>query len=202
MRILLDGFYRGCGALAAVFLVAIAVAVLLQVGANLLDWALALVTGRPLGLMVPSYAEFTGFFLSASSFLALAYTLGHGGHIRVSLVVSRLKGRARRGAELAVCLLGTILSGYFTYYAVDLTYDSWRFNDLSSGIVPAPLWIPQGSMAIGLLALTAALAEEAVRVLKGDMPLYVAGDDAEIPKEAAKSGAGTSDGAPDKAFAE
>lgn len=198
MRILLDGFYRGCGVLAAVFLVAIAVAVLLQVGANLLDWALALVTGRPLGLMVPSYAEFTGFFLSASSFLALAYTLGHGGHIRVSLVVSRLKGRARRGAELAVCLLGTILSGYFTYYAVDLTYDSWRFNDLSSGIVPAPLWIPQGSMAIGLLALTAALAEEAVRVLKGDMPLYVAGDDAEIPKEAAKPG----DGAPDKAFAE
>lgn len=198
MRILLDGFYRGCGVLAAILLVAIAVAVLLQVGANILDWALALVTGRPLGLLVPSYAEFTGFFLSASSFLALAYTLGHGGHIRVSLVVSRLKGRARRGVELVVCLLGTILSGYFTYYAVDLTYDSWRFNDLSSGIVPAPLWIPQGSMAIGLLALTAALAEEAVRVLKGGMPLYVAGDDAEIPKEAAKTG----DGAPDKAFAE
>ncbi len=198
MRAILDALYRGSGILAAVFLVAICGAVLLQVGANLLDSAITLVTGWPLGLMIPSYAEFTGFFLSASSFLALAYTLGRGGHIRVSLIVSRVKGRARLAVELAICLLGMLLSGYFAYYAVDLTYDSWRFNDLSSGIVPAPLWVPQGAMALGLLVLTIALIDEAVRVLKGGLPLYVAGDDAEIPKEAAKSG----DGTPDKAFAE
>ncbi len=202
MRAILDGLYRGSGILAAVFLVAICGAVLLQVGANVIDWVIARIAGQPLGLMIPSYAEFTGFFLSASSFLALAYTLGHGGHIRVSLVISRIKGRARRGVELTICLLGILLSGYFAYYAVDLTYDSWRFNDLSSGIVPAPLWLPQGAMAVGLLVLTVALIDEAVRVLKGGMPLYVAGDDAEIPKDLAQPGALSGDGAPDKAFAE
>ena len=79
MRRLLDLIYRASGAVAALFLVAICVVVLLQVGANLIDALIKLFGGEPLGLVIPSYAEFAGFFLAGSSFFALAYTLRSAG---------------------------------------------------------------------------------------------------------------------------
>ena len=98
LRRALDALYRLSGALAALFLVAICAIVLLQVGANCIDKIAEWTTGAPIGLVVPSYAEFAGFFLAASSFLALAWTLRHGGHIRVSLFV-RPRWPAGRGAR-------------------------------------------------------------------------------------------------------
>ncbi|MEE8189251.1 MAG: TRAP transporter small permease subunit, partial [Kiloniellales bacterium] len=100
MRGFLNLLYRGSGALAAMFLAAICGIVLLQVGANLIDKLVGWFGGEPPGLLVPSYAEFTGFFLASASFLALAYTLREGGHIRVSLLIQHLSGRRRRAIEI------------------------------------------------------------------------------------------------------
>jgi TRAP-type C4-dicarboxylate transport system permease small subunit len=172
LRRALDLLYRASGALAAVFLVLIAVAVLLQVGANLIDAVLALVTGSAIGLVVPSYAEFTGFFLAASSFLALAYALKAGAHIRVGLAIGRLPGRARQVVEAWCCLSGAAISGYFAAYTLFLVLESWEFNDRAIGMVPVPLWIPQASVALGLIVLTIALLDELVTVLRGGQPAY------------------------------
>ena len=32
---------------------------------------------------------------------------------------------------------------YFTCHAVQMTYESWRFNDMAQGVLAMPLWIPQ-----------------------------------------------------------
>lgn len=172
MRAALELLYRASGALAAVLLAAICVIVLLQVGANLIDKIVGWTGGTPPGLLIPSYSEFAGFFLAAASFLALAYTLRSGDHIRVSLIIHNLPPRVRRGIELWCTAVGGSLTGYFTWYASWLVWDSLRFNDLSPGIVPVPLWIPQAPVAIGLAVLTVALADEFVRVLRGGSPTY------------------------------
>ena len=72
MRRSLDALYRLSGALAAVFLAGICLLVVLQVGANIIDAIIRQVSGEPLGLLVPSYAEFTGFFLVAATFFCCA----------------------------------------------------------------------------------------------------------------------------------
>lgn len=172
MRAVLDMLYRASGALAAVLLAAIGGIVLLQVGANLTDKIVGWAGGTPPGLLIPSYSEFAGFFLAAASFLALAYTLRAGGHIRVSLVIHNLPPLARRGIELWCTAVACSLTGYFAWYASRLVWDSLRFNDLSPGIVPVPLWIPQAPVAVGLAVLTIALADEFVRVLRGGLPTY------------------------------
>jgi len=172
MRAALDMLYRASGALAAVLLAAIGGIVLLQVGANLIDKIVGWVGGTPPGLLIPSYSEFAGFFLAAASFLALAYTLRAGGHIRVSLVIHNLPPRARWGIELWCTAVASALTGYFAWYASRLVWDSLRFNDLSPGIVPVPLWIPQAPVAVGLVVLTIALVDELVRVLRGGSPTY------------------------------
>ena len=176
LRRALDALYRLSGALAALFLVAICVVVLLQVGANIVDKIAKWTTGTAIGLVVPSYAEFAGFFLAASSFLALAYTLRHGGHVRVSLFVRRFAGGPRRALELWCTGVAALLAGYFAYFAIRLVYDSWRFGDLSPGLVPVPIWIPQTSLALGLVILAIALLDEFAVVLRGHEAAYMAAE--------------------------
>lgn len=172
MRVLLDVVYRASGALAAALLAAICVIVLLQVGANLIDKMAAWAGATPPGLLIPSYSEFAGFFLAAASFLALAYALRAGDHIRVSLVIHHLPPKARRASELWCTGAAGLLTGYFAWHTLRLIGESWRFNDLSPGIVPVPLWIPQTPVALGLVILTVALADDFVRILRGGSPAY------------------------------
>ncbi|MEM8791720.1 MAG: TRAP transporter small permease subunit [Pseudomonadota bacterium] len=172
MRQLLDRLYAVSGAIAALFIVAICAIVLLQVGFNLVDRIAQLVTGRAIGLVVPSYAEFAGFFLAAASFFALADTLSSGNHIRVNLVIQRVPERQRPLIEAWSCLLGALVSGYFTFWAGNLVWESFEFGDLSPGIIAVPLWLPQLSMALGLLCLTICFIDLFVQVCRGEQPSY------------------------------
>jgi TRAP-type C4-dicarboxylate transport system permease small subunit len=172
LRQALDLLYRVSGGLAAAFLVAICAIVLVQVALNLIDKLVALIGGEPPGLLIPSYAEFAGFFLAASSFLALAYTLREGSHIRVSLLIQHIEGPRRRAIELWCLLVCALLTGYFTFYLGRLILESLEFGDVSPGMVPVPLWIPQSAMELGLVVLTVALVDEFCRVLRGRAPSY------------------------------
>ncbi len=151
----LDRLYDYSGALAAAFLVLICVLVSVQVVFNLTTKLF----GTSVALTIPSYAEIAGFFLAAASFLALAYTLMRGGHIRVTLVLSYLPKTARlvfEVAGLAVCAATAI---YATWFMALLVLESVKFADLSPGIVAIPLWIPQLSLAVGLGIFALALCD-------------------------------------------
>ncbi|MDC0738908.1 TRAP transporter small permease [Cognatishimia sp. SS12] len=172
MRRSLDMIYKGAGALAALFILAIVVLVSAQVVLNLADKIAAALTGRGLGLTIPSYSDFTGFFLAAASFLALAYTLRVGGHIRVTLITGRLPVRLARAAEIAVTAIALLMSGYASWYMALLAYESYEFGDQSSGMISVPLWLPQLPVVIGLMVLTLALLDEIVALLQGRAPSW------------------------------
>jgi len=177
MRSALDRLYALSGALGAAFLVAICLVVLGQVGCNAIDAAIQLFGGEPIGLVIPSYAEFAGFFLAAASFLALAHTLRAGAHIRVLLVLQRLPAGVQRLAEYWCVLAGLFVSGYFAWYTWRLVAESLEYNDLSPGIVPVALWIPQSAMALGLSVLAVAFLDELVGLLRGRRPSYAQSED-------------------------
>lgn len=159
MRKLLDGAYRLAGYAAAASLVLIFSMVFLQVSARLLDVAMRAVGLPPIGFIVPSIAEICGFLLASASFLALAYTLTIGGHIRVGILVGRLPAGTKRFVETLTGLVAAALAFYFTYAVGALALKSWRFNDVSYGFVPVPLWLPQGVMTLGLALLGIALID-------------------------------------------
>lgn len=177
LRSALDRLYLASGWIAASFLLAIFAVVLGQVLLNLIDVLLRWTLGKPVGLLIPSYAEFAGFFLGAASFFALAYTLKQGGHIRVTLVIQHLPAGLRRAIEIWCCGVGSAVSGYFTFWIARLTEESWRFGDVSYGLVPIPLWLPQLAMTLGALVLTVALLDELQRVARGKPPSYDQGED-------------------------
>lgn len=173
LRRSLDRLYLGSAWLAAGFIAAICLLVVSQVGLNLLDRVSSMLTGEAIGLTIPSYADFTGFFLAAASFLALAYTLRQGGHIRVTLVIAHLGRRARHILEIWCLLLATAVTLYFSWYTFSLTRESFIYNDLSPGMVAVPIWIPQSALLVGLVILSIALVDELTAALRGRTPSYV-----------------------------
>ena len=160
MRAALDRLYRASGVLAGFFLVCIGVMTLAQIG------------GRLLGVAARSFDDFAGFAMAASFFLGLAWTMRCGEHIRVSLLLHHLQGGARRAMETICLAVSLFLCGYFAYYAVDMAWTSYRLNDVSQGLVGVPLWIPQIGMALGLVVLAIALADDLLVSIGGGGPSY------------------------------
>lgn len=160
LRRFLDGLYLATGYLAGLFLIAI----------FLLMMALSI--GRPLGINIQSGDDFTAWSLAALGFLGLAHTFKSSELIRMGLLVEKLHGRPRQVMELIALSIGTFLVGFMTWAAVTMTYDSWLLNDLSSGVISVPLWIPQLSFSIGSLVLLIAFIDELVHVALGGFPRY------------------------------
>ncbi|MFH1554157.1 MAG: TRAP transporter small permease [Pseudomonadota bacterium] len=160
IRKFLDGLYLLSGILAGCFLVAI----------FLLMMALSL--GREVGLNVPAGDDFASWSMAAMAFLGLAHTFKHGEMIRVGLILERLRGPKRRYLELFCLLVGVSFIGYFALSATRLTYDSYRFFDISQGVIAVPLWIPQSGYTLGLWVLLIAMLDELIHVLRGNAPRY------------------------------
>lgn len=163
----LDGLYSAGGILAAVALFGIFALILLQVIANCIDFASRLLTGTAIGLAVPSYTDFSGFLLVGASFLALAATFRAGGHIRVSLILQALPSYVRRITNVVCALLAGGLTLYMSWYCWELVMDSIEFGDVSSGLIPVPLWIPQSVMALGVSVLGVAVCDSLLAGLMG-----------------------------------
>lgn len=172
MRRMLDGLYAVSGWAAALCIVAITALVAAQVSLNLADKVLGGLGLPRLGVTIPSYSDFTGFFLAAASFLALAATFRAGGHIRVTLLTSRLKGPIGRLVEVCAVALAAAAALYFTWFTALLVLESHEFNDMSSGMVAVPIWIPQTAMLAGLAVLSVALIDELAALLRGEPPSY------------------------------
>ncbi|MFK5926687.1 MAG: TRAP transporter small permease [Desulfuromusa sp.] len=168
----LDKLYLASGWLAAASISVICLLVLCQVCLNAVDRLSGLLTGSAIGLTIPSYADFTGFFLAAASFLALAYTLREGGHIRVTLILTRLNEKLRHIFEIWSLLFCSAVAVYFTWYTFLLIRESYTYKDLSSGMIAVPIWIPQSTMLIGLLVLSIALIDTLISVILGNQPGY------------------------------
>jgi TRAP-type C4-dicarboxylate transport system permease small subunit len=170
MRGALNAIYKGSGLLAGFFLVAIAVLSLLQIGERLLGFA------------AHSYDEFAGYCMAASSFLGLAWTLRGNDHIRMTLAIGHARGRLRQALEIFCLVVAAGITGYFGWMSVSMAWLSFTLNDVSQGLVPIHLWIPQSGMALGLVVVTLAFADDLLVAAFGGMPSY---ERAEAEKAAA-----------------
>jgi TRAP-type C4-dicarboxylate transport system permease small subunit len=157
---LLDRLYAAGAVLAAAFMVLIAALTLAQV------------IGRLIGVLVPDAGDLAGYAMAASIFLALAHTFRSGGHIRVNLLLTHVGLRLRHALECWCLAVLAAIGALFAGVSVKLVLDSYAFGDVSTGMVPIPLWIPQISMAIGALLFEVAVIEELVRVFRGHEPRY------------------------------
>lgn len=171
LRRALDGIYLYAGYAAGFFLFVIFVIMMVMS------------VGRQFALNIPAGDDFASWCMAAMAFLGLAHTFKRGEMIRVGLLLERLHGRKKQVAEIVALGIATAFVLYFTRHAAQMTYDSWRFNDMAQGVVALPLWIPQLGFVGGLAILSIALIDELVNVMRGRRPSYEKGSPDETPEQ-------------------
>ena len=129
--------YRLSGYIAAVFLILIATFILTGIAS------------RIFGFYIRGLAEYSGYSMAASSFLALAYTFGEKGHIRITLFLEKSKEKIRKLLELWCLFVASFFSGFLSYYFIKMLIISIQFGERSEGADEIYIWIPQLSVAIG-----------------------------------------------------
>ena len=155
MRRFLNALYDGAAWLGAIGMVGTLVSVLAGVLDRQFAWSLR---GTDM---------YAGYFMAGSGFLALAHTLKKGEHIRVTLILNALKGKARRALEIWALGAATLLALLFAYYSIKLSINSFEYNDISTGNDATPLWIPQITMGVGAVILAIAFIDELVLEILG-----------------------------------
>lgn len=145
---ILNHLYKGCLILSGLFFVSVALL-------NIYD-----LFAPFLGHTPRSANEFSGYCMGASAFLAMGYTLRSNEHIRVNIIIRLLPQQTQRILNFIASLIAIALTGYLTWFSIDLTLDSWIYYDVSQGLIALPLWIPQSSMAIGCLVFLLATVEQ------------------------------------------
>lgn len=151
----LDALYDGAAWLAALSMLGLLAMVLLSI------------LGRQLHFHLPGTDAYAGYMMAAAGFLSLAHTFKRGEHIRVTLLLSSLRGATRRAFELWSLAAASVLAGLAAYYSCRLSWQSYAFHDISTGNDATPLWIPQLAMATGSVILAIALVDEFVLELRG-----------------------------------
>ena len=171
MRRFLNFLYDAAAWLAALAMIGVLVMVLTSI------------IGRLLHFHLQGTDAYAGYSMAVAGFLALAHTLKKGEHIRVTLLIGRLQGSARRAMEMWSLSVAVVLAALFAYYACRLVWQSHEFNDMSTSNDATPLWIPQLSMAVGAVILLIAFIDEWVLELLGQRSHEGQGDDEALHNE-------------------
>ena len=129
--------YRLSGYIAAFFLILVAVFILTGI------------TSRLFNFYIRGLAEYSGYCMAASSFLALAYTFGEKGHIRITLFLEKSNKNIRRLLELWCLSIATFFSGFLSFYFIKMLIISFNFQERSEGADEILIWIPQVTVALG-----------------------------------------------------
>ena len=162
VRTALEALYRWTAYLGAFFIVGIGLLITAQV------------VGRETGVQVKGADDITAWSVVAAGFLPLAHTYRLNGQIRVTLLIERFSGTTRTVLELVVLGVALFLVGFLCFSAFDMTWDSYRFGDLSQGLIVIPIWIPQISIGVGTLVLVIAIIDDVISTMLGRLPSYVA----------------------------
>ncbi len=150
MRRYLDQLYLFCGWLAALCFI------------GLLAMVLMGIIDRYIPMPFKGTDAYSGYFMAAAGFLALAYTFRKGEHIRVNLLSNALTGKKRFAIEIWALLVGVFLTGLMAFYSIKFTLASKALRDISTSMDATPLWIPQIPMVIGCVVMFIAMVDALV----------------------------------------
>lgn len=94
--------------------------------------------------------EYSGYLYLGVVFLGLGYTFDENGHIRISLITSRLNKNKNRIIDIIVSIILLCILCYGIYYGYLYMYDSYEMEMVSESVSETPIYLTQIPMVIGL----------------------------------------------------
>ncbi len=119
---------------------------------------------RYLGISMNGLSSYAGYCMAASTFLGLSHALMTGSHIRIE-TISKLLGPKRFYLDLFAFGAGVLIALWFARYACAMVYTTLVLHDVSTDMDATPLWIPQATMAIGVVLFSLAMIDNFMTLL-------------------------------------
>jgi len=107
--------------------------------------------------------EMGGYLLVSITFMGLAYTWKEKGHVRVSLLISRLPDKLAHLLRFIMFILATVFTLPLMKACYDLVSDSLLFESRSGSWLRTPLAYPQTILLIGAILLFLQLVAEIIK---------------------------------------
>ena len=114
------------------------VAALVILGIMLLGVA-QIASRKLLNLPIPGYIDFIEIVMTLFAFIGLAYTERLGGHIRMEVILGRLKGRTLFALELFGVVLAIVIVAILMWYGFTHFLRAWQIGDTTID-ASLPLW--------------------------------------------------------------
>ena len=114
--------------------------------------------------------DISGFGVVFWTFIAAAYTMKVGAHIRMRTFVSKLPRRAQGVLEIIVYCLALVYISVLLVFFLNLFVESWTLQARCSAGLMAPLWIPQSIVVFGLFMLWLQTLVMGIRSITGLTP--------------------------------
>lgn len=107
--------------------------------------------------------EYTGYLMVAITFLALSYTLKEKGHIRMTLLHSVVKGKARVFLDIYAFIVGFAICAVITYTTSQFFWGSVVSQTRSMHVSGTYLAVPQFFMPLGFFMMSVQFLAEITR---------------------------------------
>jgi TRAP-type C4-dicarboxylate transport system permease small subunit len=109
--------------------------------------------------------EFSAYMLVALSYLGLAYTWRQGGHVRITILISRLPYKMANWVRLGGLVLVLIFMLEMDRVGYKMIAYALQMNMKSSTFLMVPLFWPQLTVFIGFVLLTLLVGGDIIRAM-------------------------------------
>ena len=122
---------------------------------------------RKLAFSVPGLYETTELFVVAMVFLGMSYVMHRGRHVRVNLLVDRLRWPWADIVHILVLALSIFVFALILWQSSKAAYTAWAIGEVRSGLIKYPVWPAKIFVCIGVAVLWARLVVELARAGSG-----------------------------------
>jgi len=129
---------KGLATVGAIFILLMAIYITADVGGRYL-----------FNSPVPAAFEIAKTLMAFIAFLALAYTLSRGGHLRLGFVYQRFGPRGQAVVDILSSFIGLILFGVITWQAAGWAWEAWQTKEYMEGILKIPYFPAKVGFTIG-----------------------------------------------------
>jgi TRAP-type C4-dicarboxylate transport system permease small subunit len=116
--------------------------------------------------------DFTTYCLVGATFIGSPYVLLTRGHVNVDVLPHYLNQRARYWLALVSILMSLAFCAVMTVLTFNFWHEAWTQKWVSDTMWRARLWIPYGTMPIGLGLITLQYVVDLISLLTGRDPPF------------------------------
>lgn len=93
--------------------------------------------------------EYSGYLYLALVCFGFGYTFLKDGHIRITVLTSRLSTKASSFVDIFAGLMTLVVLFFILYRTIILTFDSYQTGVVSEGVSATPIYLAQLSLPLG-----------------------------------------------------